>query len=122
MDPKKLFTNLALIANIDGELALQERLLLDQYAKKLNIGFLEAQRILDDVRAGKVQAFAKPKSPEGRRRLYKAVIKIIRSDNKITGEERAVLRRLGNLLEIDEELMKKALEGGVEGDDGVVSI
>ncbi|MDF1666732.1 MAG: TerB family tellurite resistance protein [Planctomycetota bacterium] len=108
MNAKELFTNLAIVANIDGDLALQERLLLDQYAKKLKIGFLDAQKILDQVKAGQLQKFTKPKRPKARRSLYKAMIKIVRSDNKITQNEQKVLKRIGNLLEIDDELMARA--------------
>lgn len=104
-----MFTNLAIIAYIDGEFALQERLILDQYAKKLKIGFLDAQTILEKVKKGEATKFSKPKSPKARRRLYKALIKIVRSDNKITKEEQEVLRRLGNILEIDQELMNLAV-------------
>lgn len=120
MDAKKMFTNLAIAANIDGELALQERLLLDQYAKKLKLGFLEAQKILDDVRNGKLTTITKPKSPEARRALYKAMIKIVRSDRKITSNEQTMLRKVGNILEIDEELMARAVSTNFVDESGEV--
>jgi uncharacterized tellurite resistance protein B-like protein len=91
MNAKELFTNLAIVANIDGELALQERLLLDRYAKKLKIDFLTAQKILDQVKSGQSSR-----------------IKIVRCDDKITTNEQTVLRRVGNLLQIDDELMARA--------------
>jgi hypothetical protein len=125
MKAQELFTNLAIVANIDGDLALQERLLLDQYAKKLRIGFLDAQKILDQVKSGKLQEFTKPKTKKGRRSLYKAMIKIIRSDNKITSNEQLVLKRVGKLLEIDAELMNRALASIVpefEDDDDYIEL
>ena len=125
MNAKELFTNLAIVANIDGELALQERLLLDRYAKKLKIDFLAAQKILDQVKSGQSSRFTKPKTPKARRALYKAMIKIVRCDDKITANEQRVLRRIGNLLQIDDELMARATakaNPSFDDDDDVIEI
>jgi hypothetical protein len=109
MDTKDLFTNLVLAANVDGELALPERLLLDHYARRCKLNFLEAQKIIDAVRNGERTRLAKPKSPEARRELYRAFVRIVRADKKITSKEQLFLRRVGNLLGIDEALMQQSL-------------
>lgn len=125
MDNRDLFTNLAIVAAIDGDVALQERLLLDEYAKKLKIGFLEAQQIIDEVKKGKRQSFSKPRNPKVRENMYRAMIRIVRSDARITRKEQKLLKRIGNLLDIDEELMRSALDqapGSFPSGDEVIEL
>lgn len=111
MDAKKLFANLVMVANIDDEVAFREQILLDHYAKKLQLGFIEAQEVIDEVKSGLNQRFYTPKSQKAKNGLYKAVVKIVRVDKRINNAERKLLRRLGHLLKIPATIVEQAVAG-----------
>lgn len=111
MEAKHLFQTLAIAALVDGSIGFEEKMLLDRHASALKLLPSEAQAIIDAVASGKATEIAKPSSVEGRAKLFKAVVQIVRVDKKLTKTEQKLVKRLGNALEIPEETVDEALRG-----------
>src|SRR3954470_11013446 len=111
MDAKQLFQNLAIAALVDGSIGFEEKMLLDNHASALKLLPSEAQGIIDSVASGKATEIKKPESPEARAKLFKAVVQIARIDKKITQTEQKLIKRLGNALDIPENVVEDALRG-----------
>lgn len=109
MTPHEYFTNLVLAAAVDGELADSELVLLEQHAANLRLTSAEAQQIVDGVFAGELTRFTKPKSGEARKAAFKAIVRILRADRKITAREQTMIEVLGKEFELSAELVQGAL-------------
>lgn len=109
MDAEQYFANLALAAMVDGVLADEERVLLEKHAENLRLTSEQAQSILNRVFSGEVTEFVKPQSPEARKAAFKAVVRILRSDKKITRTEQKMIRLLGTKMEIAPHMVENAL-------------
>ena len=109
MDAEQYFTNLALAAMVDGNLADEERQLLEQHAENLRLSSDQAQSVLNRVFAGELTEFVKPQSPEARKAAFKAVVRILRADKKITRVEQRMIRLVGLKMEIPDDLIDGAL-------------
>jgi uncharacterized tellurite resistance protein B-like protein len=109
MEPVQYFTNLALAAFVDGHIDPAELVLLEQHAENLRLTSEEAQSVLNRVASGELKDFVKPKSPEARQAAFRAVVRIIRADKKITRTEQRLIRVLGKTMEIDNAEVAKAL-------------
>ena len=95
MDAEQYFTNLALAAMVDGNLADEERVLLEQHAENLRLSSEQAQSILDRVHSGELKGFVKPQSPEARKAAFKAVVRILRADKVLTSKEQKMIKLIG---------------------------
>ena len=115
MEKKDLFQTLAIAAQIDGGLGLEERMLLEKHAQALALPAADAQAILDAVASGKATEIKKPEKPEARMSLFKAVVQIVRADRKLTKGEQKLVKRLGNALDIPEPDVENALKGRAIG-------
>jgi uncharacterized tellurite resistance protein B-like protein len=111
MDAKHLFQNLAIAALVDGAIGFEEKMLLDRHASALKLLPSEAQGIIDSVASGKATEVRKPASPEARLSMFKAFVQIARIDKKLTQGEQKLLKRLGNALDIPENIVEDALRG-----------
>jgi uncharacterized tellurite resistance protein B-like protein len=111
MESTHLFQTLAIAALVDGSIGFEEKMLLDRHASALKLLPSEAQKIIDEVASGKAAGIHKPKSPEAREKLFKAVVQIVRVDKKVTPTEQQLVKRLGNALDIPEEKVEDALRG-----------
>lgn len=109
MDAEQYFTNLALAAMVDGNLADEERVLLEQHAENLRLSSEQAQSVLNRVFSGELTEFVKPQSPEARKAAFRAVVRILRSDKKITRPEQKLIRVLGAKMEIAPDQIEAAL-------------
>lgn len=109
MKPEQYFTNLALAAMVDGHLDDAERQLLEQHAENLRLSSDQAQSVLNRVFSGELSEFVKPASPEARKAAFKAVVRILRSDKKITGKEQRMIKVLGQSMEIPADMVQSAL-------------
>ena len=109
MDPEQYFTNLVLAAMVDGELADEEMVLLEKHAENLRLSEDQAQSIVNRVFNGELTQFVKPSSQEARKAAFKAVVRILRADKKITKAEQRMIRLVGRKMEISEEAIKDAL-------------
>src|SRR2546423_647799 len=111
MEAKHLFQTLAIAALVDGTIGFEEKMLLDRHASALKLLPSEAQGIIDTVAAGKATGIHKPESPEARMSLFKSVVQIVRVDKKLTKTEQKLVKRLGNALDIPEQMVEDALRG-----------
>lgn len=109
MNADQYFTNLCLAAFVDGEFDEQELALLSKHAENLQLGQDKAQQILNEVAEGRVTQFVKPQSAEARMSAFKAVVRILRADKKLTSQERKMIIKLGMHMEIDDATIDKAL-------------
>ena len=109
MDPESYFTNLALAAFVDGEVDAAELRLLEQHAENMHLSSDAAQRILNQVAAGELKNFSKPKGKEARYGAFKAVVRILRVDGKLRGKEQRMIKLLGMHMEIDDDTIDAAL-------------
>ena len=109
MDPMQYFTNLALAAMIDGELHENERILLEKHAENLRLTSEQAQSVLNGVFSGKLTKFMKPESPEARKAAFRAVVRILRADKKLTRVEQRMIRVIGRSMNISNEMVASAL-------------
>lgn len=116
MDPEQYFTNLALAAMVDGVLDEREVRLLEKHAENLRLTSTQAQSILDRVFAGQLTEFVKPQSPEARKAAFKAVVRILRSDQKLTRKEQHMIKLLGQRMEIPADMVEAALGPKWRGD------
>lgn len=109
MDAEQYFTNLALAAMVDGHLDDAERVLLEQHAANLRLTSEQAQSVLNRVYSGELTEFVKPQSPEARKAAFRAVVRILRADKKITKPEQRLIKVLGAKMEIDDAMIDAAL-------------
>ncbi len=109
MQPEQYFTNLALAAMVDGVLDDREIALLEKHAENLRLTSDQAQTILDRVHKGELTQFVKPQSPEARKAAFKAVVRILRSDAKLTGKEQRMIKVLAKSMEIPQDMVDAAL-------------
>lgn len=109
MEPTQYFTNLALAAFVDGHIDPAELVLLEQHAENLRLTSEQAQDILNRVASGELTQFVKPKSPEARQAAFRAVVRILRADKRITRTEQRMIRVLGKTMEIENAEIAKAL-------------
>lgn len=109
MDAEQYFTNLALAAMVDGHLDDSERVLLEQHAANLRLTSDQAQSVLNRVYNGELKEFVKPQSPEARKAAFRAVVRILRADKKLTKAEQRMIKVLGVRMEIDDALVDAAL-------------
>jgi uncharacterized tellurite resistance protein B-like protein len=109
MDPVQYFTNLVLAAMVDGHLADEEMVLLEKHAENLRLTEEQAQSVVNRVFSGELKEFVKPQSPEARKAAFKAVVRILRADKKITGAEQKMIRLVGEKMEIASEAIENAL-------------
>jgi uncharacterized tellurite resistance protein B-like protein len=109
MDSVQYFTNLCLAAYVDGELDPKEVAILEKHAENLKLTSDQAQHVLNGVARGELKEFVRPKSPEARQAAFRAVVRILRADKKITRKERKMIIILGNRMDIDDETIDKAL-------------
>ncbi|MCO5172549.1 MAG: hypothetical protein M9894_40145 [Planctomycetes bacterium] len=109
MEAELYFQNLALAALVDGELDDRETALLEKHAENLRLSSEKAQEILNRVAAGELTEFYKPQSREARERAFKAVVRILRADKKLTGKEQKMIKLLGVRMEIDDAQIDQAL-------------
>lgn len=109
MEPVQYFTNLTLAAYVDGHIDPAELALLEQHAENLRLTSEEAQSVLNRVASGELREFVKPKSPEARQAAFRAVVRIIRADKKITRAEQRMIRVLGKTMEISAAEVDQAL-------------
>ena len=109
MDPEQYFTNLALAAMVDGQLHDAERVLLEQHAENLRLTSEQAQSILERVFSGELKGFVKPQSTEARKAAFRAVVRILRADGRLTGREQQMIRLIGDSMEIAPEQVEAAL-------------
>ena len=96
MDAIQHFTNLALAAMVDGELADEEVRLLEQHAESMRLPEGEAQAVLNRVFSGELRDFVKPQSVEGRKAAFRAVVRILRADRKLRRPEQRMIRLLAD--------------------------
>ncbi|RMG17783.1 MAG: hypothetical protein D6731_03440 [Planctomycetota bacterium] len=115
MDPEQYFTNLVLAAMVDGELDESEVALLERHAENLRLGQEKAQEILERVHSGELSEFVKPRSPEARKAAFRAVVRILRADRKITRREQAMIHVLADKMEIPADMVDAALSERWEG-------
>ena len=109
MDPVQSFTNLVLAAMVDGHLADEEMVLLEKHAENLRLTEEQAQTVVNKVFEGELKEFTKPQSPEARKAAFRAVVRILRADKKITGAEQKMIKLVGAKMEIAPEQIAKAL-------------
>lgn len=109
MEAELYFQNLALAALVDGELDDRETALLERHAENLRLTSEQAQSILNRVASGELKDFYKPQSKEARERAFKAVVRILRADKKLTGKEQRMIKLVGMRMEIDDALIDEAL-------------
>ena len=109
MDPEQYFTNLVLAAMVDGELDDAEVALLEKHAANLRLTEEQAQTILNKVFNGELSEFVKPQSPEARKAAFRAVVRILRADKKLTGKEQKMIKLLGVRMEIPDDMVDSAL-------------
>ncbi len=109
MEAELYFQNLALAALVDGELDDRETALLEKHAENLRLTSEKAQEILNRVAAGELKEFYKPQSKEARERAFKAVVRILRADKKLTGKEQRMIKLVGVRMEIDDAQIDEAL-------------
>ena len=109
MDPEQYFTNLVLAAMVDGHLDDAEVALLEKHAENLRLAEDVAQDILNRVFNKELTEFVKPQSPEARKAAFRAVVRILRADKKITRKEQAMIRLLAKKMEIPNEMVAAAL-------------
>jgi len=115
MDPVQYFTNLALAAFVDGEFDQTELALLERHAENLRLTSDQAQDVLNRVATGELKRFVKPKSSEARQAAFRAVVRILRADRKITSKEQRMIKVLAEKMEIDAETVQKALAPSSKG-------
>lgn len=109
MEAVQYFTNLALAAFVDGSFDPSELALLEKHAENLRLTSDVAQDIINRVATGKLKEFMKPKSPEARQASFRAVVRILRADKKLTAKEQRMIKLLGMQLEIDDATIDQAL-------------
>lgn len=109
MEAELYFQNLALAALVDGELDDRETALLEKHAENLRLSSEKAQEILNRVATGELKEFYKPQSKEARERAFKAVVRILRADKKLTGKEQRMIKLVGVRMEIDDASIDAAL-------------
>jgi hypothetical protein len=109
MEAELYFQNLALAALVDGELDDRETALLEKHAENLRLSSEKAQEILNRVASGELKEFYKPQSKEARERAFKAVVRILRADKKLTGKEQRMIKLVGVRMEIDDAQIDEAL-------------
>lgn len=109
MDPEQYFANLVLAAMVDGELDDAEVALLEKHAENLRLTEEQAQAILNRVFSGELKEFVKPQSPEARKAAFRAVVRILRADKKLTGKEQKMIKLLGVRMEIPDDMIDSAL-------------
>lgn len=110
MENTELFANLCIAAMVDGELGEAERKMLAAKAAALQLPTQQANDIIKKVAAKQLTTFTKPQSPAARRKLFEEIVAVVRADKQITSAEQELVRRIGNSLEIDEEVMKRATQ------------
>ena len=111
MDPEQYFANLALAALVDGQLDDAELALLEGHAENLRLSSAQAQSILERVCRRELTEFVKPQSPEARKAAFKAVVRILRVDKRLTSTEQRMIKLLGVRMEIPDDLIDAALRG-----------
>lgn len=109
MEAVQYFTNLALAAFVDGSFDQTELALLEKHAENLRLSSEVAQDVINKVASGQLKEWVKPKSPEARQSAFKAVVRILRADKKLTKKEQRMIKLLGMQLEIDDALIDRAL-------------
>lgn len=110
MEAERYFQNLALAALVDGVLDDRETALLEKHAENLRLSSEQAQSILNRVATGELKEFYKPASKEAREKAFKAVVRILRSDKKLTGKEQKMIKLIGVRMEIADALIDEALK------------
>lgn len=109
MEAVQYFTNLALAAFVDGSFDPSELALLEKHAENLRLSSEKAQEILNRVASGELKEFYKPQSKEAREKAFKAVVRILRADKKLTGKEQRMIKLVGVRMEIDDAQIDEAL-------------
>jgi uncharacterized tellurite resistance protein B-like protein len=111
MDKKALFQTLAIAALVDGELAPEEKALLERHAAALKLDPNDAVEIVSRVKKGAITEIARPESPQARLSLFGAIVQIVRADRKLTKTEQKLVKRIGAAFEIPVENVEHALRG-----------
>jgi hypothetical protein len=111
MEAELYFQNLALAALVDGVLDDRETALLEKHAENLRLTSDKAQEILNKVASGQLTEFYKPQSKEAREKAFKAVVRILRADKKLTGKEQRMIKLIGLKMEIADPQIDQALGG-----------
>jgi hypothetical protein len=111
MEAELYFQNLALAALVDGVLDDRETALLEKHAENLRLTSDKAQEILNKVASGQLTEFYKPQSKEAREKAFKAVVRILRADKKLTGKEQRMIKLIGLKMEIADAQIDQALGG-----------
>lgn len=109
MEAVQYFTNLALAAFVDGSFDPAELALLEKHAENLRLSSEQAQEVINKVATGALKQFVKPKSPEARQASFRAVVRIMRADGKLTNKEQRMIKLLGMQLEIEDAHIDRAL-------------
>lgn len=109
MEAEHYFTNLALAALVDGKLDEKELRLLEKHAENMRLSSEQAQSILNRVASGELKQFHKPQSKEAREKAFKAVVRIVRADKRITKAEQRMIKLLGVQMEIPDAQIDAAL-------------
>lgn len=109
MEAEHYFANLALAALVDGKLDDSELRLLEKHAENMRLSSEQAQSILNRVASGELKQFHKPQSKEAREKAFRAVVRIVRADKRITKSEQRMIKLLGHHMEIEDAKIDAAL-------------
>lgn len=120
MEAEHYFTNLALAALVDGKLDEKELRLLEKHAENLRLSSDQAQSVLNRVASGELKEFHKPQSKEAREKTFKAIVRILRADQKLTKVEQRMIKLVGMKMEIDDAAIDLALSAKWKPDAGAI--
>lgn len=111
---QQIFRILVLMSSVDGDIKPESMEVLEEFANKLKLGRSEFASVIGAVRKNRNQPLQLPKSEASRKQLFRALVRLVAVDGKVTAKEMRFLSQIAKAIGVSQKRidakLKKALK------------